>query len=129
MTIEEYQKAAEAVSLKNWTRIPPSERTNKELAEFVCVEPMEHIVGPQYTNGVNLVREIYAEIADRLIRLAKENEFLKQEIAAKDAEIESIRSKHEEALSDLKKFNETSEYIDIETVKDIICQLKMSEDL
>lgn len=81
---EEYQKAVEAVGLKNWTRIPPSERTSEELAEFVRVEPTEHIVGPQYTNGVNLVGEIYAEIADRLVRLTEENELLKREVTAKD---------------------------------------------
>lgn len=77
MQNEDYQKVVEAVGLKNWTRIPLSERTCEELAEFVRVEPTEHIVGPQYANGMNLVEEIYAEIADRLVMLSKENEHLK----------------------------------------------------
>ena len=77
MQNKDYQKAVEAVGWKNWLRIPPSERTCEELAEFVLVEPMAHIVGPQYSNGMSLVEEIYAEIADRLVWLSKENEHLK----------------------------------------------------
>lgn len=77
MQNEDYQKAVESVGLKNWTRIPLSERTCEELAEFVLVEPTEHIVGHQYSNGISLVEEICAEIARRLVMLSKENEHLK----------------------------------------------------